>query len=54
MSFIKDQYISEVERLMDERGLTYEQASELAYESMRDRFADMADAMKDRRKERQP
>lgn len=53
MSFFKDLYIEEVERLAslyEEAGLApdkaYDMASEAAYDSARERLADMADFQK--------
>jgi hypothetical protein len=46
----KDLYIAALEDLMAE-GLTYEQASDRAYDVMRDRLLDHADALKQRAKE---
>lgn len=39
----KDLYIAIVEELMAEHDLSYDEASERAYEVMRERLADMAD-----------
>lgn len=54
----KDIYLDEVERIAAEleeggmeRGKAYDRAGELAYASMQERYADMIDAAKTRRKE---
>ncbi len=48
---MKELYIQIVEELMDEQGMSYEEASEKAYPMMQDRLADMADMFHDRHKE---
>jgi len=47
----KELYIAEVERRMNELEEDYETASDRAHDSMIDRLADQADALKDRLKE---
>ena len=55
---LKDIYIAELERIqaeLEEQGLdpntAYQLASERAYPAMQDRLADMADRLKDERRE---
>jgi len=51
MSIMKDIYIEEYERIMEETpDINENRAGELAYDRMRDRFADMCDEAKDRAK----
>lgn len=49
---MKDLYIEIVEELMNAEDISYEQASEKAYDVMIDRFADYADRAKDLWKDR--
>ena len=55
---VKDLYIEEVERIaaeLEEQGLdpdlAYDMASNSAYDAVRDRFADMADNIRQREKD---
>lgn len=48
---MKEMYIDAVEDLMDRFDLDYDEASELAYDHMRDRLADLGDLERTRRKE---
>ena len=49
----KEMYLAIVEELMDDEGLTYDEASDRAYGEMRERLADMADSYRAREKDKQ-
>ena len=47
----KELYIAELERLMADEDMSYEEAGDKAYDRMRERLADKADAERKRRRE---